>query len=88
MKINTVITLDDNTNCLLLEDITHENKKYFLATILNEKNEPSKDSAIFEEIIDGQDIYDEKVENEELLGTLLRLFTEKTMEKVKDLPKF
>ena len=46
MEVDTVITLDNDVNCLLLEKINYNNNNYFLANILNEEEEPSDESII------------------------------------------
>ena len=51
MKVDTVITLENNENCLLLEKAVYENNNYFLSVILNELEEPSEDYIILKEII-------------------------------------
>ena len=86
MKVDSVITLDNDLNCLLLEKVTHENSNYFLSVILTEENEPSDEYVIFKEIIEGEDKYVEKVEDKELLSELLKLFTQSFSTLVDSLP--
>ena len=52
MTVDSVITLDNDVNCLLLEKVTHENENYFLSVVLNEDEEPSDEYVIFKEIIE------------------------------------
>ena len=35
MTVDSVITLDNDVNCLLLEKVNYENDSYFLSVILN-----------------------------------------------------
>ena len=46
MTVDSVITLDNDVNCLLLEKVTHENENYFLSVVLNEDEEPSDEYVI------------------------------------------
>lgn len=50
MKINNLITLKDNTNYLLLEEIQYENKKYFFCVKVDEeKTKPINDYVFLKE---------------------------------------
>ena len=86
MEVDTVITLDNDVNCLLLEKINYNNNSYFLANILNEEEEPSDESIIFKEIIENDENYVEKVEDEALAHDLLKLFAESIEKSVDELP--
>ncbi len=86
MEVDTVITLDNDVNCLLLEKINYNNNNYFLANILNEEEEPSDESIIFKEIIENDENYVEKVEDEALAHDLLKLFAESIEKSVDELP--
>ena len=35
MKIDSVITLENDVNCLLLEKVTYDGNNYFLSVVLN-----------------------------------------------------
>lgn len=75
MKVDSVITLDNNVNCLLLEKAILENDNYFLSVVLNEEEEPSDEYVIFKEIIENGEKYVEKVEDRDLLSELLKQYT-------------
>ncbi len=50
MKVNDLITLNNATNYLLLEEIFHENEKYFFCVKTDkEKNKPINEYAFFKE---------------------------------------
>ena len=76
MKVDSVITLDNDISCLLLEKVTYQNDNYFMSVVLTKDNEPSDEYVIFKEIIEGEDKYVEKIVDDTLLGELLRLFTQ------------
>ena len=86
MKVDSVITLENDVNCLLLEKVEYENNNYFMAVVLNEEEEPSDEYVIFKEIIENNENYDEKVEDAELFSSLIQLFTTKIDEFVDSLP--
>lgn len=75
MKVNTVITLENNVNCLLLEKASLENENYFLAVVLNETEEPSDDYVVLKEKLDNDKEYVIKVEDANTLAKLVNLFT-------------
>ena len=75
MKVDTVITLENNINCLLLEKATLENENYFLAVVLNETEEPSDDYVVLKEKLDNDKQYVIKVEGANTLAKLVNLFT-------------
>lgn len=86
MKVDSVITLENDVNCLLLEKVEYENNNYFMAVVLNEEEEPSDEYVIFKEIIENNENYVEKVEDAELFSLLIQLFTTKVDEFVDSLP--
>lgn len=87
MKVDSVITLDNDVSCLLLEKVTYQDANYFMAVVLTKDNEPSDEYVIFKEIIEGIDKFVEKVEDKELLGNLIKLFTDSFKDFVKSLPE-
>ena len=86
MKVDSVITLENDVNCLLLEKVEYENNNYFMAVVLNEEEEPSDEYVIFKEIIENNENYVEKVEDAVLFSSLIQLFTTKVDEFVDNLP--
>lgn len=84
MKIDTVITLDNDINCLLLEKVAYKNDNYFMSVVLNEEEELTEEYVVFKEIIEKNETYVEKVEEPSLLGDLLKLFKIKVNEFVAD----
>ena len=86
MKVDSVITLENDVNCLLLEKVEYENNNYFMAVVLNEEEEPSDEYVIFKEIIENNENYVEKVDDAELFSSLIQLFTTKIDEFVDSLP--
>ena len=84
MIVDSVITLENDVNCLLLEKVTYNNDNYFLSVVLNEEEEPSDEYVIFKEINeDGQGF----VENGELLAELIKEFTNSVAKLVQNLPE-
>ena len=74
MQIDSVITLEDGINCLLLEKAEYQNNSYFMAVILTENDEPTKDYMVFREINKEDGKYIEKVNDTGLLTELLKIF--------------
>ncbi len=88
MKVDTVITLENDVNCLLLEKAVLENNNYFLSVVLDDYEEPSDEYVILKEILEDGNNYVVKVTDNELLSELLNLFTNSFKENVDNLPNF
>ena len=88
MKVDTVITLENDVNCLLLEKAVLENNNYFLSVVLDDYEEPSDEYVILKEILEDGNNYVVKVTDNELLSELLNLFTNSFKEVVDNLPNF
>lgn len=88
MKVDTVITLDNDINCLLLEKAELNNSNYFLSVVLDESEEPSDEYVVLREIKEGNDNYVMRVDDESTLAELVKLFTKSFGEKVQNLPDF
>ena len=74
LKTNTIISLENNEKYVVLNETMYGGVKYFLVMGIDEKKEvvPSN-VAIVEEIIDGQDIYVNRVKDPELIIILTRI---------------
>ena len=87
MIVDSVITLENDVNCLLLEKVTYNNDNYFLSVVLNEEEEPSDEYVIFKEINEDGQGFVEKVEDGELLTELIKEFTNSVAKLVQNLPE-
>ena len=74
LKTNTIISLENNEKYVVLNETMYGGVKYFLVMGIDENKEvvPSN-VAIVEEIIDGQDIYVNRVKDPELIIILTRI---------------
>lgn len=86
MVVDSVITLENDVNCLLLEKVTYQNDNYFLSVVLNEDEEPSDEYVIFKEINENGEGFVEKVEDANLLAILTKEFTNSVTKFVDSLP--
>ena len=84
MQVDSVITLEDGINCLLLEKTEYNNDSYFMAVVLTEQDEPTKDYMIFKEVDLNNEKYIEKVKDTNLLTELLKLFNDSFNKKYSD----
>lgn len=74
LKINTIITLENNEKYVVLNETMYGGIKYFLVMgVDNNKNIIPNNIAILEEIIEGQDIYVDRVRDQELIIILTRI---------------
>ena len=86
MIVDSVITLENDVNCLLLEKVTHNSDNYFLSVVLNDEEEPSDEYVIFKEINENGQGFVEKVEDAELLSELVKEFSNSVAKLVDNLP--
>ena len=88
MKIDSVITLENDVNCLLLEKVNYNNDNYFLTVVLDDNEEPSDEYIVLKEIIEDGQNYVMRVTDEKVLAELIKLFSKSFGEKVQNLPDF
>ena len=88
MKIDSVITLENDVNCLLLEKVNYNKDNYFLTVVLDDNEEPSDEYIVLKEIIEDGQNYVMRVTDEKVLAELIKLFTKSFGEKVQNLPDF
>ncbi len=75
MKLDTVVTLEGNEKYYLADETIQNDVKYFLANKLDEDEELTIESCIFEEIQEGEDFYLEEIEDIDKLKYLNTVFT-------------
>ena len=73
IKNNTIITLDNNMQYVVLSKTIYENNKYFLMMGMKNNEVISNDVAIFKEENEGLDTYVVKVTDPSLMQTLTNL---------------
>ena len=88
MRVDTVITLDNDVNCLLLDKASYNDENYFLSVILDESEEPSDEYIVLKEIVENNQYSVERIVDEAILTELIKLFTKSFVEKVDNLPEF
>ena len=78
MEKDTVVTLDDNSEYILLEKLELDKEEYFLGVKL-EKNtgEPTKEYEVFKSEKDGEDYYLTDIEDDDLKIKLIEFFAKK-----------
>ena len=88
MRVDTVITLDNDVNCLLLEKAIYNDENYFLSVILDESEEPSDEYIVLKEIVENNQYSVERIVDKDILTELIKLFKKSFSEKVDNLPEF
>ncbi len=74
LKVNTIISLENDEQYVILNETIYGGIKYFLVMGVDKnKDVIPNDVAIIEEIIDGQDVYVDKVTDPELIIILTRI---------------
>ena len=84
MEKDTVITLDDNSEYLLLENKIIDNKEYFLAVKLGENEEPTKEYEFFEVEKEDNDNYINTLDDENKKNELIEEFAKKIETELKE----
>ena len=77
MKIDTIVTLDENEKYYLVDSTEQDGKTYFLATKLADDNTPLEETQIFEEIVEDGTTYLETVADELTYNQLSAIFVTK-----------
>ncbi len=75
MKTDTVITLDGIDRYYLADETIQNGIKYFLATKVDEENDLTTESCIFEEIIQDEKPYVREVNDEHIIKYITAVFT-------------
>ena len=75
MDLDSIVTLEGNENYYLADMTIQSDIKYFLANKLDENNEATIHSCIFEEIKEDDDFYLEEVIDVDKIKYLTAVFT-------------
>ena len=76
MKVDTVVTLANNKEYLLLLESKLVGEDYFLAVLLDSRGEPTVDYAVLKKVIKDGEEYAQKINNVEILKELLEDYGE------------
>lgn len=82
--VDKIVELEDNKKYIILDEKKLNNKTYYYALRLDDKEEPMNIYLFFEQIIDGDNTYLLPVEDNNLRGLLLTTFTVDYLDKVYD----
>ena len=82
--VDQIVELDDNKKYVILDEKELNDKKYYFGLRLDDREEPTNKYLFFEEIKDSGDIYLLPVEEEEMKGLLLTVFTVNYLDKAYD----
>lgn len=75
MKVDEIIDLANGKSYLLLLDSEIDNSNYFLAVLLNEQEEPTKEYIVLKEINENGEIYTQKVNDPIILSKLIEEYS-------------
>ena len=86
MKKNSMITLEDGTKYVLLDESIVNDKKYFFAVEINKENEfPTTKYEVLEEVIENDEKYLDFLDECDFKQALLLDFTNNYMNEVVDI---
>ena len=57
MKVDTIVEMENGENFYIADETVQNGVKYYLANKVDENDEPTTDTKIFKETLDGNDIY-------------------------------
>ena len=86
LKKQTTLTLDDGEKYYLSDKIKRNKVNYFLASLLDENEEQTTKSCIFEEGICDEKVYVEEVTDKKMLNLLAFEFTKRFIKSVDEMP--
>ena len=70
-RINQIMTLEDNVKYMILKQVIYNNENYFMASKLDENNDPTEEFSIFYETKENGEIYVEVETDEKKLKVIL-----------------
>lgn len=73
MSINDIITLEDNTNYLILNTIDYGETYYYCIKMADDLKTPIKEYIFISEIIEDGEIFINRITNEKLLDRLYNI---------------
>lgn len=82
IEVGNIVTLENNQEYLLLEELLHENKNYVYAVRTLEDDTPTDEFIIFEVVNSGDDYYLKDVDNKELYDELIEEFKDIVADKI------
>ena len=86
MRLETIVTLEDGYRYYLTDETVQNGIKYFLANRLDDNNELTEDSFIFEETIKDGDSYLYVVTDQQMVNYITAVFTANFISKVEENP--
>lgn len=84
MEKNTIITLEDDTKYVLMDEITKNKNKYFLAIKLDKLDNPTTEYDVFELEKEGENTYMNTLEEGEYKESILIEFTHKYIKEIEE----
>jgi len=82
MKVETIMTLQNDDRYYLVDETVQDGKKYFLANKLDKADEMTDKSSIFEEIIKEGVVFIDEVKDIKLANYIAAIFTAKFIENI------
>jgi len=83
--VDSIVELENGKKYVLLDDKNLNEKKYYFGLRLDDKEEPTNKFLFFEEIKDNNEVYLLPIEDENVKGLLLTVFTVNYLDKAYDM---
>ena len=82
--VDKIVELENNKSYVLLDETLLNNTKYYFGLRVNEKEEPTNNYLFFEESKEGNNTFLAPIEDEDMKGLLLTVFTVNFLDKAYD----
>ena len=83
--MNTIITLEDNTKYVLIDELKKDTKKYYFAIKLDKDENPTTSYEIFEEEKISEEKYMSQLESDEIKEEILLYFLNKYIKNLEEI---
>lgn len=74
MKVNAIVEMENGENFYIADETLQNGVKYYLANKVDENDEPTEESKIFKETLEGNNIYLDVVKDEDELNYITAIF--------------
>lgn len=82
IEVGNIVTLDNGTEYLLLEELTKEGTRYIYAVRVLEDETPTDEFLIYEAIVNGEEEYLKGIDDKNLYDALIEDFKDIVADKV------
>ncbi len=75
MNIDDIITLEDNTEYVVLDIVELNREKYLFCVLIDENERPKQEYKYFKEVSEDGNLYTEEVDDKNIIEAISSMFT-------------